>query len=118
MRLEGLQGVEANGAYGAKMSLSQQGYDLPLRESGLALRSFMHLAQGEVAAEASTGKADIQGYGAGMALLWQGGNAYAQTAALAAWYEADMHHEGDTFPQRARVFLSRWMRVMPCRWAV
>ena len=69
------------------------------------MRSFMHLAKGEVAAEASTGKADIQGYGAGVALLWQGGNAYAQTAALAAWYEADMHHEGDTFSTKGEGFL-------------
>ena len=40
-----------------------------------------------------------------MALLWQGGNAYAQAATLAAWYEADMHHEGDTSSTKGEGFL-------------
>ena len=60
MRLARLQSLEAEGSYGAKIDLAQQGYDKPLRESGLTLRSFMHLAKGEVAAEALTGKANIQ----------------------------------------------------------
>ena len=95
----GLTGLtaRADSDYDYEMSLTQHGFDAPLattRLGAFSLRAVSHTMTGVI--ETNVAEAQVSGYGAGLALLWNSGAAASKASASAtrvsAHHSASAHH--------------------------
>ena len=88
----GLSGLtaRADSDYNYEMSLTQHGFDAPVAATRLGafnLRAVSHTMTGTI--ETNVAQAQVSGYGAGVALLWQKHNFSAHLTSLASAYEVE-----------------------------
>ena len=88
----GLTGLTARAEsdYNYEMSLTQHGFDAPVAATRLGafnLRAVSHTMTGVI--ETNVAEAQVSGYGAGVALLWQKHNFSAHLTSLASAYEVE-----------------------------
>ena len=91
LNLTGLT-ARAESDYNYEMSLTQHGFDAPLATTRLGafnLRAVSHTMTGVI--ETNIAEAQVSGYGAGVALLWQKHNFSAHLTSLAGAYEVEAH---------------------------
>ena len=91
LNLTGLT-ARAESDYNYEMSLTQHGFDAPLMTTRLGafnLRAVSHTMTGVI--ETNVARAQVSGYGAGVALLWQKHNFSAHLTSLAGAYEVEAH---------------------------
>ena len=94
----GLTGLtaRADSDYDYEMSLTQHGFDAPLATTRLGafnLRAVSHTMTGTI--ETNVAQANVSGYGAGLALLWNSGAAASKASASAHHKaSASAHHHG------------------------
>ena len=91
LNLTGLT-ARADSDYNYEMSLTQHGFDAPLATTRLGafnLRAVSHTMTGVI--ETNVAEAQVSGYGAGVALLWQKHNFSAHLTSLAGAYEVEAH---------------------------
>ena len=91
LNLTGLT-ARADSDYDYEMSLTQHGFDAPLATTRLGafnLRAVSHTMTGVI--ETNVAEANVSGYGAGVALLWQKHNFSAHLTSLAGAYEVEAH---------------------------
>ena len=91
LNLTGLT-ARAESDYNYEMSLTQHGFDAPLATTRLGafnLRAVSHTMTGVI--ETNVAEAQVSGYGAGVALLWQKHNFSAHLTSLAGAYEVEAH---------------------------
>ena len=89
LNLTGLT-ARAESDYDYEMSLTQHGFDAPLATTRLGafnLRAVSHTMTGVI--ETNVAQANVSGYGAGVALLWQKHNFSAHLTSLASSYEVE-----------------------------
>ena len=91
LNLTGLT-ARADSDYDYEMSLTQHGFDAPLMTSKIGafnLRAVSHAMTGTI--KTNVAEANVTGYGAGVALLWQSHNLSAHLTSLASTYEVEAH---------------------------
>ena len=91
LNLTGLT-ARAESDYNYEMSLTQHGFDAPLATTRLGafnLRAVSHTMTGVI--ETNVAEAQVSGYGAGVALLWNGETFSAHITSLAGAYEVEAH---------------------------
>ena len=91
LNLTGLT-ARADSDYDYEVSLTQHGFDAPLTNSkagGLTIRAVSHVVNGVI--ETNTAEAKVSGYGAGVAMLWNGETLSAHITSLASAYEVEAH---------------------------
>ena len=92
LNLTGLT-ARADSDYDYEMSLTQHGFDAPVATTRLGafnLRAVSHTMTGVI--ETNVAEANVSGYGAGVALLWNSGAAASKASASATRVSA--HHHG------------------------
>ena len=102
LNLTGLT-VRADSDYNYEMNLTQHGFDAPLMTTRLGafnLRAVSHTMTGTI--ETNVAEANVSGYGAGVALLWNSETLSAHITSLAGAYEVESH----TSPLNPRAFVS------------
>ena len=91
LNLTGLT-ARADSDYDYEMSLTQHGFDAPLATTKLGafnLRAVSHTMTGVI--KTNVAEAQVSGYGAGVALLWNGETFSAHITSLAGAYEVEAH---------------------------
>ena len=91
LNLTGLT-ARADSDYDYEMSLTQHGFDAPLMTTRLGafnLRAVSHTMTGVI--ETNIAEAQVSGYGAGLALLWNNETLSAHITSLAGGYEVEAH---------------------------
>ena len=91
LNLTGLT-ARADSDYDYEMSLTQHGFDAPLATTKLGafnLRAVSHTMTGVI--ETNIAEAQVSGYGAGVALLWNNETLSAHITSLAGAYEVEAH---------------------------
>ena len=90
----GLTGLtaRADSDYDYEMSLTQHGFDAPLATTRLGafnLRAVSHTMTGTI--ETNVAEANVSGYGAGLAMMWNNETLSAHITSLAGAYEVEAH---------------------------
>ena len=84
--------ARADSDYDYEMTLNQHGFDAPLATSkwgALKLRAVSHTMTGVI--ETNVAEANVTGYGAGLAMMWNNETLSAHITSLAGAYEVEAH---------------------------